>query len=280
MILPYFAAPDGTQIAYDDVGSGQPLLLLHGLMAHRGFFQFQHPLSDSFRLISVDLRGHGESRRAGEAVTIEQLADDVAALMDSLDIQGAIGIGWSLGAVVLWHLLAGRSPRRFAGAVIVDMTPKVVNEDGWDLGLGQEACDARRTAISSDFPAFAAAAGHAIFAQPLSERTELLAPWSGAEFAGNDPVTMGTLWDSLVKQDLRPLLPGIAHPTLIVHGAHSQLYGPGTAGYLASALPRARALSFESSAHAPHLEQPELFNTAIREFAASLPRVREAQNTH
>jgi pimeloyl-ACP methyl ester carboxylesterase len=278
--LPHFTATDGTQIAYDDVGAGQPLLLLHGLMAHRGFFQFQHPLADSFRLISVDLRGHGESRRAGEAVTIEQLAGDVAALIDALDVRDAIGVGWSLGAVVLWHLLASPSARRFAGAVIVDMTPKVLNEDGWDLGLGQETCDARRAAISSDFPAFALAAGHAIFAQPLDERSQGLAPWSGAEFAANDAGTMGTLWDSLVKQDLRPLLPGIVHPTLIVHGAHSQLYGPGTAGYLAAALPQARALSFEGSAHAPHIEQPDLFNTAIREFAASLPRVREVQKTH
>jgi pimeloyl-ACP methyl ester carboxylesterase len=66
---------------------------------------------------------------------------------------------------------------------------------------------------------------------------------------------------------------------LIVRGAQSQLYGPGTAEHLATALPNARCVRFDHSGHAPQLEQPDLFNRIIREFAAGLPQTREQQAT-
>lgn len=275
----YFTAPDGAKIAYRDEGRGRPLLLLHGMMAHGGFFKHQRVLSEDFRLVTVDLRGHGQSRREGEAPTIERLADDVAALVAHLGLEEAVGIGWSLGAVVLWHVLAGPEAGRFAGAVIVDMTPRVLNEGDWQLGLSGEVCEARRLAIRDDFDNFAAGAGAAIFAQPLDASSVQEAQWAGEEFARNDPVTMGAVWKSLVEQDLRPSLGNIAQPTLVVHGAHSQLYGPGTAEYLTAVLPASQSRQFDRSGHAPHLEQPELFNALVKDFAASLPHTSRQETT-
>jgi pimeloyl-ACP methyl ester carboxylesterase len=110
------------------------------------------------------------------------------------------------------------------------------------------------------------------------DRADLRA-WAGEEFARNDPSEIGAVWASLVREDFRPLLPGIRQPTLVVHGANSHLYGADTADHLVAALPNARALAFERSGHSPHIEQPELFNRTIRDFAASLPRLREKQAT-
>jgi pimeloyl-ACP methyl ester carboxylesterase len=275
--LKQFMASDGVAVAYEDDGTGRPLLLLHGLMAHSGFFIRQRELAQDFRLISIDLRGHGRSRHDRAALTVERLAQDVAELADYLEMEDAIGLGWSLGATVLWHVLAGPSSHRFSGSVIVDMSPRVLNEDHWQLGLAPELCQARTDAIREDFAGFAQGAGQAIFAQPVRE--EALARWAGDEFARNVPDAMDGLWSSLVAQDVRPLLPGIVQPTLIIHGAHSQLYGSGTADYLVKALPHADAVQFDRSGHAPQLEQPELFNRSIRDFAASLPRVPERKAT-
>ncbi|HEX8214396.1 MAG TPA: alpha/beta hydrolase [Allosphingosinicella sp.] len=272
-----FTASDGASIAFQDGGTGRPLVLLHGLMAHSGFFAAQRELESEFRLIAIDFRGHGKSDT--RAPTVEQLARDVEALADSLQLDGAVGVGWSLGASVLWKVLARPSGTRFAGAVVVDMTPRVLNRDGWDLGLSAEACEARRLAIRDDFPAMAQAAGQAIFAQPVREDLQDTAAWAGDEFARNDSAGIGELWDSLVEQDFRGVLGKIRQPTLVIHGAHSQLYGPGTADYLATALPNARAVQFDRSGHAPHLEQPELFNRTIRSFAASLPRATQTYET-
>jgi pimeloyl-ACP methyl ester carboxylesterase len=253
--------------------------MLHGLMANRSFFHAQRPLAADFRLITIDLRGHGESRRAGDAPTIGQLAGDVAQLADHLDLEGAIGLGWSLGATLLWHVLSGPASHRFAAAVVVDMTPRVLNDGEWSLGLSREVCEARGAAITEDFAGFTASAGAAIFAQPLDPQNRPLAEWAAAEFARNDPATTAALWTSLVSEDARPLLARIAQPTLVVHGANSHLYGSDTADHLVAALPNARAVQFDRSGHSPHLEQPELFNRTIQQFAATLPRVREPQAT-
>lgn len=273
--MQHFTATDGARIAYRDDGRGRPLVLLHGLMAHGGFFDGQGALAEQFRVIRVDLRGHGASGRDGALPTIEQLAGDVTQLAQMLDLQDAIGVGWSLGATVLWRVLAGAEGRRFAGAVVIDMTARVRNDDGWDLGLSSEACEARTAAIRDDFESFAAGAGQAIFAQPADETRRPLADWASLEFARNDPHIIAALWASLEREDLRASLGRIEQPTLIVHGARSQLYGADTADHLVAALPNARAVSFGRSGHAPHLEEPELFNRTIQDFAAGLPRVRQ-----
>ena len=277
--LQFFTASDGARIAYEVSGEGRPLVLLHGLMAHRGFFDAHRPLPGGFQLVSIDLRGHGASQAEGLRPDVDRIAADVTELIDHLDVNGAIGVGWSLGASVLFQILSGSTSRRFAGAVIVDMTARVLNGSDWDLGLSPELCEARSAAIRDDYKNFAVAAGLNIFAQPLDPEKEALGAWAGTQFALNDPATMSAVWESLVKTDQRPLLSSIRLPTLIVHGAKSQLYGRETAEHLAGALPHARVLSFDRSGHAPHIEQPDLFNAAIRDFAASLPPVRQPQQT-
>jgi pimeloyl-ACP methyl ester carboxylesterase len=251
-------------------------------MAHGGFFREQDALADRFRLIRIDLRGHGASSGPGGEATVEQIAGDVAELAEALDLQGAIGVGWSLGATILWHVLTGSAAGRFAGAVVIDMTARVLNDEQWDLGLSAEACAARSAAIRDDFERFAFDAGQGIFALPVGngaigaargvarDRIHELADWASFEFARNDPATIASLWASLVRQDARALLERISHPTLVIHGAQSRLYGEDTADHLVAALPDARAVRFDRSGHAPHLEQPELFNATLTDFADRL----------
>src|SRR5690349_12267162 len=137
-------------------------------MAHGGFFRDQDALSAEFRMINVDLRGHGASPTTNRERTVERIALDIAELAEALELDQAIGVGWSLGATVLWHVLASDAGRRFAGAVVIDMTARVKNGGEWVLGLTAEACDARSAAIRDDFKGFALAAGQAIFAQPVA----------------------------------------------------------------------------------------------------------------
>jgi pimeloyl-ACP methyl ester carboxylesterase len=276
--LNVFTSSDGARIAYRDTGSGTPIVLLHGLMAHGGFFRLQAPLGQTHRLVTIDLRGHGASS-AGAAISVERLAADVAELVESLDLAGAIGVGWSLGATVLWHVLSGPAASRFAGAVVVDMTARVRNDDEWDLGLSPEACEARTEAIRADFEGFALGAGQGIFAQPLAPEQRALADWASAEFARSDPDAIAAIWESLIRQDMRALLASIRHPTLIVHGALSTLYNDETADHLVAALPQARAVRFDRSGHAPHLEQPDLFNRTLSDFADRLSRARTTETS-
>ena len=270
------AASDGGVIAYRDEGSRAPearaIVLLHGLMAHGGFFSAQAPLGRDFRLVSVDLRGHGGSR-GGEAPSVDRAAADVAELAATLDLRGVIVIGWSLGATVMWRLLAGAERGRFAGAVVIDMTPRVCNDSDWQLGLTPEACAARTAMMRSDFDTFARGAAQNIFAPSRLAARQKEAAWAADAFAANDPDAIVAMWASLQREDMRPLLRKLTLPTLVVHGAESKLYGCDTADHLQAALPNARAILFERSGHAPHLEEPERFNALVAEFAAKLPPV-------
>lgn len=275
-----FTASDGVDIAYRDTGRGTPIVLLHGLMAHAGFFTGQAALAEDFRIIAVDLRGHGASPADGEPPSVERMAADVAELAGALGLEGAIGVGWSLGATILWHVLAGPAGARFAGAVVIDMTARVRNDAEWDLGLSPEACEARSLAISDDFESFALTAGQAIFAQPVAAEHRALADWVSLQFARNDAAAIGAIWASLVRQDMRALLDRIGHPTLIVHGGRSELYGDDTADHLVAALPHARAVRFENSGHAPHLEEPDLFNATLKDFADRLSLARTTRNSN
>lgn len=268
--MQHFTASDGGRIAYRDQGRGTPLVLLHGLMAHGDFFRLQGDLSDRFRLITVDLRGHGASGQGADALTLGRMSRDVAELSVALDIQDAIGLGWSLGATILWHVLAGPEGRRFAGSIVVDMTARVENAEDWQLGLTPEHCAARTQAIESDFEAFALQAGQNIFAQPLDRKSQALASWAGFEFARNDAQAISAVWRSLMEQDMRPTLACVRQPTLIIHGGRSLLYGDSTAEHLAATLPHAERLRFAESGHAPHLEEPARFNAAVRDFADRL----------
>ena len=215
-------------------------------------------LADDFRVIAIDLRGHGESRGAGARPTVEQLAADVAELADALDLEGAIGVGWSLGATVLWHVLAGPGggALRRRGRRRHDRAGEQRRANGTSASRPRPARRAAsRSATISQ--AFAATAGQAHL-RPAG-RARRPADGRLGERA-NSPATIaaaiGSVWASLVRQDVRALLQKIAHPTLIVHGARSRLYGDDTADHLVAALPDARAVRFDRSGHAPHLEEP------------------------
>ena len=82
----------------------------------------------------------------------------------------------------------------------------------------------------------------------------------------NNGQDMATIWSEMVEQDFREVVRNIHIPALIVGGAQSQLYGLAACEWLESAMPNARSSVFEHSGHAPHLEEPELFNKTLSRF--------------
>ena len=106
-----------------------------------------------------------------------------------------------------------RPPARFAGAVVVDMTARVLNDAEWDLGLSPEACEARSLAIRDDFESFALGAGQAIFAQPVARRAPRARRLGERRIRPQrSPPRSAAVWASLVRQDVRALLDRIAPP--------------------------------------------------------------------
>jgi pimeloyl-ACP methyl ester carboxylesterase len=268
--MPTVVLGDDMRMAYREQGSGQPLLLVHGWGAHGGFFQPQlDGLSADFRVIAVDLRGHGDSRADPDAaLSNELLARDLNEFMAALDLEDVTAVGWSMGAMVLWQAWLDGARSRIARMVVEDMSPRIVNEPGWGLGLRKgfdaKAAEQGARAMLVDWPAYAAALARNLVS-PGADRAALVA-WAESEFAAQDPRPLAGLWAALAHEDFRDRLPLVEAPTLIIHGRHGP-YEAETASYLEEALPTAASLVFERSGHAPHLEEPERFNRVVAEFA-------------
>jgi pimeloyl-ACP methyl ester carboxylesterase len=116
-------ALNGFEMYFEDRGSGEPLLLLHGGMGIGDDWRHVFPRDpDGYRVVVPDLRGHGRSTSPVETFSIRRCAADVLALLDHLSIQRTRAIGLSLGAKTLLHL-ATAQPNRVEAMVLVSATP-------------------------------------------------------------------------------------------------------------------------------------------------------------
>lgn len=263
---------DGTGLHYADYGSGAPVLLVHGWAASGAFFDaLAQALAQDVRVIIPDLRAHGETAAGESALTIDRLADDMAELIAALDLKHVVVLGWSMGAMVLWRLIARHGDERLAGMIVEDMSPRVLNNGDWSLGmsngLDDVASDRAVRSMRSNWPAYARAFTPRIFARNRASSDPDMIAWSLNRIQTLDPEAMASLWISLTEQDLRQELPAITVPTLVTYGECSDAYGPETSRYLVETLPNAWTKGFARSGHAPHMEEAEEFARAVLEFA-------------
>ena len=274
-VLETLTLPDGTDMAYRDAGAGPVLLLVHGWAASGGFFDpVIDLLKDDFRIIAPDLRAHGATPAGPGRLDIDTLADDLAHLLETLGLESVTALGWSMGAQVLWSLIARHRQGRLAGLVVEDMSPRILNDETWSLGMssGMDTAASQRAlaAMRSSWPAYAAAFVRHIFARDRAASDPDLIQRVLAELRQCDAEAMAALWESMAGQDFRPALPAMRLPVLVTWGEASQAYDPATSRYLVDTLPNAQGKAFAQSGHAPHLEQPEEFARTVGHFASQV----------
>src|SRR5690349_3136704 len=101
--------PDGVNISYDTFGSGDPVVLVHGLGSYVGDWQAQiDALSREFQVVAIDLRGHGESDKPAGPYSVALFASDVAAVIGGLRLGPSHVVGLSLGGAVAFQLAVDR----------------------------------------------------------------------------------------------------------------------------------------------------------------------------
>jgi pimeloyl-[acyl-carrier protein] methyl ester esterase len=271
---------DGARIAVGETGAGRAIVCVHGWAGSAAFFAPQvHGLSDRFRLVRPDLRGHGQSSRQGP-FTIDRLADDLVELVQALALRDAVVLGWSMGAMVVWRAFArapGAMAAAIAGVVVVDMSAKITNAPDWPLGLPQGAGDVDLpTQMAADWPAYADAFTPNVFAPgaPAAIQEE-----ARALFRCNDAGAMAGFWAAMAMADCRVDVASVPAPMMVCYGAKSRLYAPEAAAWIAAAAPYGQCVRFEASGHAPHLEEPARFNAMLAEFAGSVGRSTEPKIT-
>lgn len=135
--MSFVATKDGVQIYYKDWGKGQPVVFSHGwpLTADSWESQMFHLASHGFRVIAHDRRGHGRSTQAWDGNDMDHYADDLAALIETLDLKDATLIGFSTGGGEVTRYIGRHGSKRLAKAALISAVPPLMvktpaNPDG------------------------------------------------------------------------------------------------------------------------------------------------------
>ncbi|MEV8470300.1 alpha/beta hydrolase [Ralstonia sp. UNC404CL21Col] len=144
---------DGTRIFYKDWGSGKPVVFSHGwpLNADAWDAQMLFLVQKGFRVIAHDRRGHGRSDQPSQGNDMDTYADDLAALLDALDIQGATLVGHSTGGGEVAHYIGRHGTKRVARAVLIGAVPPIMLKTAANPnGLPMDVFDGIRKGVSEN----------------------------------------------------------------------------------------------------------------------------------
>jgi non-heme chloroperoxidase len=145
-----FTTRDGTSIFYKDWGSGRPVVFSHGwpLSADAWDAQMLFLVQKGFRTIAHDRRGHGRSDQPAKGNDMDTWADDLAELLDKLDVKDATLVGHSTGGGEVAHYIGRHGTKRVAGAVLIGAVPPImIKSDKNPGGLPKEVFDNIRKGV-------------------------------------------------------------------------------------------------------------------------------------
>lgn len=238
------------------------LVLLHGWGLSSSVWKpLTALLAGNFTLHAPDLPGHGRATPAGPS--LDEWAN---ALLPQIP-DGAILVGWSLGAQLALHL-AQQAPERVARLVLIGSSPCFVQADNWPAALPASTLDAFRqdfdTAPDTTQRRFVAlqSLGDSARKAVAATLTDSLTP---ADDARRTALADGLRL--LAETDLRAIVPRIHQPVCLLHGGEDKLMPVAAAEWLADALPNARLTVFGQCGHAPFLSRPEECAMLIEGFA-------------
>jgi pimeloyl-ACP methyl ester carboxylesterase len=255
-----FVRTHGLEVAYERVGAGPPLVLVHGAATDSRMWRPQLAgLADEFTVVAWDEPGAGRSADVPADFVLADYANCLAGLMDTLELGPAHVAGLSWGGTVALELYRHR-PELVATLILAD------SYAGWKGSLPAEEVRARVDGVRQ----MLAAADH-LFDPTLpglfagAPPTEVV-PLMDAMAADVRPESMKTALLVMAEADQRDLLPRIAVPTLLIWGELDARSPLSVARQFEDAVPDTTLVVFPRTGHVSNLEQPERFNDAVREF--------------
>ncbi len=244
-------------LSYSELGTGTPLILLHGFPLNRAIWQSQvEQLAESARVITPDLRGHGASPAPEGEYSIELMARDVLTLLDELGIQKAIWAGHSMGGYVA--LAAYRiAPERFSGLALVATSDRADTAEGRQKRY--ELIEKVKEQGSE------AAVNSKLFKSDVPEDTDFVQATEDIQKANRPEGIIGSLHAMANRPDSTELLKEITIPTLVIGGIGDQIFKREIAQEMAHALPDS-ILTLVCTGHMPMLEDPDAVTDALHQL--------------
>lgn len=246
--------------------SAPPLILLHGLGSSSGDWSLQLPaFTPAHRVLVVDLPGHGRSALPRGRLTIDGMANDVAVLLERLDVPPAHVVGLSLGGCV-GLALALRAPERVRSLVLVNAFARLR-----PVGARGAVRMLKRVVllVTAPMPLVAAHVARGLFPDPMQREL-----YDGAvvSLSRMSRRAYAAACGALASFDTRTRLGSVRCPTLVVAGGRDTTVPLAAKEALARAIPGARLVTLDASGHATNVDQPERFNRTVLEFVGAVDR--------
>lgn len=268
--MPEITTNDGVRIHYKDKGRGRPLIMIPGWTCTHTFFRKNiDELSESCRVLAVDLRAHGGSQKADWGHRISRYAKDIRDLIEALKLEDVTLLGWSMGASVAWSYIDLFGNEHLAGHISVDQSPRQYYNETWRWGqpgcYDAEALAALTVRLEYDPAGSARNLVRGCFGDtftPSPEDVESLAK----EIDKCPPPIRAEIMADHTHLDWRDLLPHIGLPVLVCVGRESKVFPWQGSAYVGEQIPGAETVFFEKSGHMPFYEEPEKFNRIVGDF--------------
>lgn len=243
---------NGVSLAVGEAGSGVPLLLVHGFpLSSQMWEPVLPPLAEAARVITVDLRGFGDSQAPADGYTMDRLAADVMAVADVMGVDRFVLAGHSMGGYVAFRV-AARGPDRLAALVLVDSRAEADDEAGRrrrEEAITRIVGGGRENFLDDFIPNLVAPDTRRRSPRLLDE---LRAMAQGVP----DRVLAGCLAGMRDRPDSRELLPTLTVPVLVMVGEDVAITPPASAQAMADAVGRAQLAIIPGAGHTPPMERP------------------------
>ena len=247
------------RLAYDDAGSGDCAVLIHGHPFDRTLWEPQlAALRDGFRVLAPDLRGFGESPVTAGSVTMRQYAADIEGLLDDLGIGRAAIIGLSMGGLVTMELAAARPERYWAIGLVATTAEPVTPHERVTRRQRADAVERDGMGVLVDYMH----TGLYGPACPPAIRDRVDAMMAAASPAGAAAALRGRA----ERPDYRPVLARLDIPALVCAGSADPWSNREVTAEMIACLKRPEVLMIDGTGHLPNLEAEREFNDALRAF--------------
>ena len=268
-----YRTSDGTRIYYKDWGQGQPVVFSHGWPLSSDAFEDQMYFlaSHGYRCIANDRRGHGRSGQPWHGNDMDTYADDLAELVEHLDLHDAIHVGHSTGGGEVARYIGRHGTSRVAGAVLIGAVPPLMlKTPNNPAGTPLEVFDQQRAAVQADRSQFFKDLSMAFygFNRPGAKVSEGLRQsfWLQGMMAGY-PASYECI-KQFSETDFTDDLKKMDVPTLILHGDDDQIVPIGAAAMLSSKIvPDATLKVYPGAPHGMCSTLKDKVNADLLEFA-------------
>jgi len=267
--MPFLQTDDQTSLFYTDWGAGKPIVFVHSwaLNSDMWAYQMPHLLGAGFRCVAYDRRGHGRSDRPGGGYDYNAFADDLASLIEQLDLRGVTLVAHSAGSGDVARYVSRYGEGRVERAVLLaPTTPLLVRtQDNLD-GLDPDVLAASTAALMRDVPQWCADNAPAFFG--TTRVSPGLIDWVTRQIVDTPLKILLDTAAAFATTDFRGELASLTVPTLIVHGdldasAPIELTGRKTAALIANS----QLLVYEGSGHGLYAADHQRVNSDVLAFS-------------